>query len=126
MTRFTYALIILVAGTIIWMTSHNKTRGEESKAINSQGFGDGILVLSIDRTSGIEARRSSNTMVNAKLVKMGDRYFVQGEVWVGPNFPDLKYQNGVASAVAWEDVAGYYVFSEEQIVKYIAQREENE
>jgi hypothetical protein len=125
MNRIAFTASVLAIGLMFYSaTSNSQSRGEESDAASVSDFGDGIVLLGIDRTSGIEGRRNSVTLTDAKLVKLGERYFVRGRVWVSKQFPDSVWQGGVDAAVAWEDVAQFYIFSDEQMEKYIADRKE--
>ena len=93
----------------------------------SEDFGDGILMLSVQQSAGMDSRRQSIMLNDPKLIEIGKRYFVRGRGHITKkqeNDPNQSWFKGVDAAFAWDDVAEFYVMTPEQIEKYTADLEE--
>src|SRR6266404_1058915 len=100
MSRISCVLIALLIGLIIWMSSQGQTKAQNSKETDVSDFGPGILVLMV-RPNGLESKGSGIAITDAKLVRMGDRYFVRGKVYIDKSHPDVEYQKGMVSGIDW-------------------------
>jgi hypothetical protein len=115
-----FSLLAAIAAVV---TGNLSYASDQTSPVETDYFGNGIAVFSLLRTTGIEGKSGSATLVNAKLVKIGDRYFVRGTTWMHKNAVK-RASDGVDTAIAWNDVVAFYVFTEDQIEAYIAERGE--
>src|SRR5687768_15072845 len=110
MRRFSVFCAFLIMLSAVVLASL-RTQGDEPIESETNDFGDGIVVLTLFRASGLESKTSSGgALTNAKLVEMGGRYFIRGNVYVSPQAPEGHWSKGVDAAIAWEDVASFYIF----------------
>ena len=66
-------------------------------------IGNGILVVSVEHKGGIEVKSEARVFKDAKLVKIGERYFVRGVGYVGKKYEsdaDANWYVGVDCAVS--------------------------
>ena len=85
-------------------------------------FGNGIVMISIERTVGLERYSRSATLKNAKLIKLGERYFIRGQGYVAKaNQADNEYAwyQGIDASYAWDGVVDFCVFTPEQFEEYV-------
>jgi len=88
-----------------------------------EDFGNDYLLIYMERTAGIEGKTDTQVLKDAKLIKLGERYFVRGKGHTyKPYENDVKYKwyNGVDVAFDWKDVIQFSVLSPEQLESYEA------
>ena len=72
-------------------------------------FTNGVLLIKANKSSVVGETQLS-MFTDAKLVKIGERYFVRGKAYLGEELKgDKKYEwyDGVDMAVAWDSVAEF-------------------
>jgi hypothetical protein len=78
---------------------------------DSTPLGDGVLLLYVTGSSGGEVQTQLQAIENAKLIKIGDRYFIRGKgiIMKGSNDFD-KYQmlDGADVAYDWRYITRFY------------------
>jgi hypothetical protein len=85
-------------------------------------FSNGILLLDIVKGSGL-AGHESQMITDAKLVKIGNRFFVRGKGFVAKEFvddPKWNWYRGADVAYAWDTVVGFFDFTPAQLEKYLS------
>ena len=60
-----------------YLSAQNTNQAEQN--IPSEGFGDKYVLISLLRTAGLEKQEDRQMLSDARLVKMGDRYFIRGK-----------------------------------------------
>ena len=99
---------------------------QKSTAISTQevqDFGDGIVMIQIERTVGLERYSDTSALQDAKLIKRGERYFIRGTGYVAKaNENDRQYSwiRGIDAAYAWDGVVQFIVFTPEQFEDHMA------
>ena len=112
---------IVLANVLRTKSQANETTQPPANEV--EDFGDGIVSLRIERTTGIEGHRNTAWIRNARLVRIGERYFVRGAGFT-PSDQEHDWYDDIDVAVAWENVVGFYVFTEEQMKNYMAAHED--
>ena len=133
MSRKFLGLLIVASCATLFAFVRNFASAEEtpnSPALKQfDGLGEGILMVSIEQRSGIEAESNSSLLKNARLVKVGDRYFVRGKGYVTKeqaNDKAYKWFQGLDVAYALDDVTEFYTFTPEGLEEYMAMVSEEE
>jgi hypothetical protein len=124
MPRGVYASLVFAAVLVIAAVSIANPKVNETSDVVVEDFGNKIILLTNARLCDgkdywIDA------LTDAKLVQMGNRFFVRGKVWVSPRQPELEYSRGLEKGIAWDDVATFRLFTPEQMKVY-DQDEESE
>jgi hypothetical protein len=94
------AMIVLARQYAIADTADSKTQEIEK-------FGDGFVLINTQRTAGLEVKERMELIRDARLIKMGERYFIRGKgVLFASNRNDAKYKwyEGVDVAIDWQSV----------------------
>jgi hypothetical protein len=95
---------------------------KKSGSDTEKSFGDGVLMLYTERTSGIEGHFDSQYLKDARLVNIGDRYFVRGKAVIiptGANYEAGKWLNGVDTAIEWKSVYHFYMLPQDKFDGFI-------
>ena len=129
MKAFLTILSFGIVAAVIVVASHSTMQADEptetpqvmpSVAVDFEGK---VVLFAVDESSALETKRRSISLVDPKLVKIGERYFVQGKSFA-PDEVASVFQD-VETAVAWERVQMYYAFTPEQFEKYVEYWQEN-
>jgi hypothetical protein len=100
--------------------------GEKSAAVvehEVEDFGDGIVMIQIERTVGLERYSDTSALRDAKLIKRGERYFIRGIGYVAKaneNDRQFAWIKDIDAAYAWDGVASFFVFTPEQFENHVA------
>jgi hypothetical protein len=116
MTRISCALFALLVGLAIWTSSQRQATAQNSKEPEVSDFGSGVVLLSI-RPTGKEDEPRPIPLTDAKLVRIGDRYFVRGKFHIDKPLQGDDYRKGMVVGVDWKDVSRYVVLDEQQYAK---------
>jgi len=94
--------------------------GGISLAELSESFRGKILMLEIDRSSALESRSGHAVLKEARILLIGDRYFLHGTGHAPAEYKQSWY-NDTFVGISWESVSRYYVMTYEQFEEYTKQ-----
>jgi hypothetical protein len=86
-------------------------------------FGDGVMMVYLTMRQGLEARTEAQALSDAKLVKLGDRYFVRGKTIIfqgSQSHEKYKMLEGAEVGFAWENVTRFYLMPREVFEEHVA------
>lgn len=118
---------LAIAGCVaVLLAMRNAPAEESSKADSTESarIGKGVILLSFVHGSGVTEKVSSDLLTDARLVKVGNRYFVKAKGVVHKKFKDDPRYNwfqGVETFHALDTVAQINDFTPEQLVSYMEQ-----
>src|SRR5262245_62038048 len=118
MPKVAYALLFITTVLVAVAISKAETQSSESTESVSADFEGKIVLLQNAIIMTSEGHHRLDALTDAKLVQLGGRYFVRGKIWNSSRLPDREYQEGWDQAIAWDDIAGFTVLTNEQMKEY--------
>jgi hypothetical protein len=91
-------------------------------AEDSTDFGNGILMIQTTTVSGVQPQVEMQALSDAKLVKLGGRYFLRGKAVIfeeSNNYDKYKMLDGSDIAYDWKYVTKFYVLSKDTFKAHV-------
>jgi hypothetical protein len=108
----TVAVLLLM----LWVTSLTLHAEDKTAIPDADRFQGKIVMVYIDRSSSVEQNSSSEFIKNARIEKIGDRFFITGVVQLSPaekGLPENEWRDGASVGFPWEKINAYYAYSPE-------------
>jgi hypothetical protein len=87
-------------------------------------FQGNIVMLEVNRSSAMESKSSNVVISDARIHKVGDRYFVLGKGYV-PDESEYTWYKGVTIGVPWDSVLRFSAMTPDQFAEYAKQWKEH-
>jgi hypothetical protein len=128
------ALLGCIAALPLSLRSEEPTTTSPSPALPD--FKGRVVAFVCDKSTGVESKSETVTLVDPKVVLVGDRYFAFGRTWVPTVVADnededqkswIEVYRDVETGVAWSNVISYRSFTREGMTRYYeARRKQSE
>ena len=115
MNRKAITLLIIIGISIVIAVPSTFAPAEAPPKPTLEGssdFGDGIMMIYVVWTPGIEAQGELQALSDAKLVRLGDRYFLRGKAVImkeAPTYEKYKMLDGTDVGYDWRNIVRFHV-----------------
>ena len=117
-------LVTVVAVAVVAEEENESLPTEASELIQFNGK---IMILSVDKSSALEKGSQSSSLAEARLIEIGDRYFIVGKLHAPKEYLKDYPHVGAVVGYPWENVESFLLMDPEQYDDYVeAYRRRNE
>jgi hypothetical protein len=116
--------ILIVAGIVnaFYSASAPAETSPKTMPVDETAFGSGIVVIYFTSSNGIQSQTDLQALSDAKLVKLGNRYFVRGKAIIveqSKNYDKYKMLDGRDAAYDWTYVTRFYVLPRDVFKEHV-------